>query len=167
MPVIAPAGPRAWIGAIVAASLGVACAAPAAPCGPARARVERVIDGDTIVVAGGVTVRYLLVDTPELHPAHPACYAPNAAQFNRDLVLGHTVELRYDVQCDDVYGRALAYVAVDGVDVNRALVERGYACVLDIPPDGAARVAELKAVEATARAARRGLWGACAPIPCR
>lgn len=135
-------------------------------CGPDRATVERVIDGDTIV-AGGVKLRYLLVDAPEITDGHAACYGASAAQFNADLVLGQTVDLRYEPVCEDAYGRTLAYVRVAGQDVNRLLIERGYACVLYIPPDGDARVDELTAVQAAAQAARRGLWGACDPTPCR
>jgi micrococcal nuclease len=153
------------IGLAVASSSGSGCAGDAR-CGPSEATVERVIDGDTIV-AGGVTIRYLLVDAPETTGGHAACYGGNAAQFNADLVLGKTVELAYDTACDDRYGRALAYVTVGGQDVNRLLIERGYACVLHIPPDGDDRADELEAVQAAARSARRGLWGACDPVPCR
>jgi micrococcal nuclease len=148
------------------AALGVAGCAGDAACGPREARVERVIDGDTIALAGGITVRYLLVDAPEITDGHADCYGSNAAQFNTDLVLGKTVELGYDTSCRDRFGRTLAYVTSEGHDVNRLLVERGYACVLHIPPDGDARADEFAAVAAAARAARRGLWGACDPIPC-
>jgi micrococcal nuclease len=134
-------------------------------CGPTEAMVERVIDGDTIV-AGGVKIRYLLVNAPEATGGHADCYGASAAQFNTDLVLGKTVQLDYDVACRDMFGRTLAYVTVAGQDVNRLLIERGYACVLHIPPDGDARADELLAVQAAARSARRGLWGACDPIPC-
>jgi micrococcal nuclease len=129
--------------------------------------VERVIDGDTIVGSGDVRIRYLLVDAPETTNGHDDCYGANAAQFNSDLVLGKTVQLDHDVECQDAFGRTLAYVTVGGQDVNRLLVERGYACVLHIPPDGDARAAEFQALESAARAARRGLWGACDPIPCK
>ncbi|HEX3763252.1 MAG TPA: thermonuclease family protein [Kofleriaceae bacterium] len=134
-------------------------------CGLREAVVDRVIDGDTIV-AGGIKVRYLLVNAPEITDGHTDCYGANAAQFNTDLVLGKTVQLDYDVACEDAFGRTLAYVTVGGQDVNRLLIERGYACVLHIPPDGDARAGELTAVQAAARSARRGLWGACDPIPC-
>lgn len=134
-------------------------------CGPREAVVDRVIDGDTII-AGGVTIRYLLVNAPEVTGGHADCYGANAARFNTDLVLGKTVQLDYDVVCQDMFGRTLAYVTVDGQDVSRLLLERGYACVLHIPPDGDARADELTAVQAAARSARRGLWGACDPIPC-
>jgi micrococcal nuclease len=137
-----------------------------AACGPSVAVVERVIDGDTIVVTGGRKIRYLLVDAPENTDGHDACFGASAAQFNTDLVLGKTVDLAYDAVCDDRYGRALAYVTVGGTDVNRLLVARGYACVLHIPPDGDARADEFTAVQDAARAAKLGVWGACDPVPC-
>jgi len=144
-----------------------ACAEPGEPrCGPPRAVVERVIDGDTIVLPGDLRIRYLLVDAPEITGGHAACYGASAAQFNADLVLGKAIALSYDTRCEDRFGRTLAYVTVDGQDVNRLLIERGYACVLHIPPDGDARAGELEAVQSAARAAGRGLWGACAAVPC-
>jgi micrococcal nuclease len=149
---------------VIAAAL--AGCAGGSPCGATEATVERVIDGDTIELTGGVKIRYLLVNAPETTNGHMDCYGANAAQFNSDLVLGKTVELRYDVECTDMYGRSLAYVTVGGQEVNRLLVERGYACVLHIPPDGDDRYAEFMALQADAKAAMRGLWGACDPIPC-
>jgi micrococcal nuclease len=141
-------------------------AIPQQSCGPTEAVVSRVIDGDTIELASGERIRYLLVNTPEITNGHNDCYGQNAAQFNRDLVEGKTVTLTYDVQCTDLYGRLLAYVSVGGQEVNSLLIERGYACMLHIPPDGDDRAAEFKALQAAAKTARRGLWGACDPIPC-
>jgi micrococcal nuclease len=136
------------------------------PCGPSTGMVDRVIDGDTIVLVTGEKIRYLLINAPETTNGHMDCYGQNASQFNSDLVLGKTVELSYDVVCDDMYGRLLAYVSVDGTEVNSLMVERGFACVLHIPPDGDSRYDEFKMLEDEAKAANRGLWGACDPIPC-
>jgi micrococcal nuclease len=145
--------------------LVAACGASSSPCGTTEAKVDRVIDGDTIVLTDGQKVRYLLVDAPETTNGHDDCYGSNAAQFNTDLVLGKTVQLSYDVECMDKYGRLLAYVSVDGMEVNTLLVERGYACVLHIPPDGDARADEFKMYQQQAKTAMRGLWGACMPLP--
>jgi micrococcal nuclease len=142
------------------------CGASGPSCGVSSGVVDRVIDGDTIVLTTGEKIRYLLVNAPETTNGHNDCYGSNAAQFNSDLVLGKTVDLSYDVQCTDRYGRLLAYVSGGGTEVNSLLVERGYACVLHIPPDGDDRAAEFTALEADARAANRGLWGACMTIPC-
>jgi micrococcal nuclease len=152
--------------ALVGSLAGLAACGGGDSCGAREASVERVIDGDTIVVSGAVKIRYLLVNAPEITNGYDDCYGANAAQFNTDLVLGKTVQLAYDTECQDMFGRTLAYVTVDGQDVNRLLIERGYACVLHIPPDGDARASEFEAVEAAARTAGRGLWGACDPIPC-
>jgi micrococcal nuclease len=59
----------------------------------------------------------------------------------------------------------LAYVSVNGDDVNHLMVERGYACVLYIPPDGMSRYDEFKTLQADAKANSRGVWGACTPLP--
>jgi micrococcal nuclease len=128
--------------------------------------VDRVIDGDTIVLTTGVKIRYLLINAPETTNGHNDCYGANASQFNSDLVLGKTVDLAYDVQCEDVYGRTLAYVSVAGQEVNTLMIQRGFACLLHISPDGDARAAEFKGYEDDAKAAKRGLWAACDPIPC-
>jgi micrococcal nuclease len=133
-------------------------------CGPATATVARVIDGDTIVLASGERVRYLMLDAPETTLGHHDCYGSNATEFNTDLVAGKDVELRYDVQCEDEYGRLLAYVTVAGTEVNPLLVERGYACMLHIPPNGDDRVAEFEDLQAIAREHDRGVW-ACNPLP--
>ncbi len=118
------------------------------------------------MLTSGAKIRYLLVDAPETTSGHHACYGENATRFNSDLVLGKTVQLAYDSACDDMYGRVLAYVSVDGRDVNALMIQRGYACVLHISPDGDARAAEFARYEDEARAARRGVWGACDPVPC-
>jgi len=149
---------------IVAVLLLGACGS-GSPCGPTDAKVDRVIDGDTIVLATGEKIRYLLVDAPETTNGHDDCFGTNAAQFNSDLVLGKMITLDYDVQCTDMYGRLLAYVSVGGQEVNSLLVQRGYACVLHIPPDGDARADEFKMYQADAKANLRGLWGACDPLP--
>lgn len=144
---------------------GVACEASEPECGPAEGVVDRVIDGDTIWLTTGEHIRYLLVDTPEVSP--PAeCFGPEAAEFNRDAVEGRTVQLRYDHECTDRYDRLLAYVEVDGRSINELLLSRGYACVLQIPPNGNDRVDEYRRLEQEAQAGLVGIWGACAEDPC-
>jgi micrococcal nuclease len=141
-----------------------ACAGPGgSDCGPSSAVVERVIDGDTVVLDTGDKVRYLMINAPETTNGHNDCFGAEATQANSDLVLGKEVDLRYDVQCTDIYGRLLAYVTVGSIEVNTRMVERGYACVLHIPPNGNDRVDEFDGLESDAKAANRGLWGACDP----
>lgn len=152
----------AWL---LAASV-VACGNGESKCGPTEAVVARIIDGDTIELANGERIRYLLVNTPETTGGKDECYGSNAVQFNTDLVLGKTVQISYDVECTDRFDRTLAYVSVAGQEVNSLMIERGYACLLHIPPNGDDRIDEFEALEDAAKAANRGLWGACSPIPC-
>jgi micrococcal nuclease len=128
--------------------------------------VARAIDGDTIELESGETVRYLMIDTPESTGGATDCFGSNAAQFNADLVVGESVSLAYDVECEDRFGRLLAYVTLDDQEVNTLMVERGYACVLHIPPNGEDRVDEFEALEDAARAAGAGMWGICEDVTC-
>lgn len=134
-------------------------------CGPTRGVVDRVIDGDTVTLASGDKVRYLLVDTPEMSEPR-GCYAEEARNFNRQLVEGQEVTLAYDVECEDDFGRLLAYVSVGDRSVNELLLERGFACTLIIPPNGHEEREHYEALEAQARAGRVGMWGSCADIDC-
>jgi micrococcal nuclease len=138
----------------------------ACSAGPETATVSRVVDGDTIELAGGEKVRYLMVNTPETTGGKNECYGTNAVQFNTDLTLNKEVELRYDAVREDQFGRTLAWVTVDGMEINRLIIERGFGCLLHIPPNGDDRAAEFEMLEQTARLSMRGLWGACDPIPC-
>jgi len=157
---------RIWMAAVLAAALAACDGGASSRCGSTEAVVERVIDGDTIELAGGERIRYLMVNAPETTGGKNECYGTNAVTFNTDLVRGKMVQIRHDLDCQDQFGRTLAYVTVNGQEVNTLLIERGYACVLHIPPNGDDRADELEALEDTARLAKRGLWGACDPIPC-
>lgn len=134
-------------------------------CGPSKGVVARVVDGDTIELASGETIRYLMVDTPETF-GELECYGEEAKQFNTDIVMGQEVTLKYDTECTDRFDRTLAYVSVGDREVNALLIERGFACVLYIPPNGAERKTELESLESIAKQQNRGLWGACASNPC-
>lgn len=155
----------------VRSSSGSPAAAPARADG-ANATVDRVVDGDTIRVVlltggGGVeSVRLIGIDTPETKdPRRPVqCFGREAAAFTARLLPPATrVRLVRDVEARDRYGRLLAYVyrAHDGLFVNRALVERGFARPLTIPPN-VAHVDTFVASAGAARAHGRGLWGGCA-----
>jgi len=136
-----------------------------APGHAVRARVLRVIDGDTIEVSIGgqhEDVRYIGVDTPEtVKPGSPVqCYGPRASAENRRLVEGRTVRLVFDRERRDAYGRLLAYVYAGSRFVNATLVRDGSARTLTIPPN-TAHAALLRRLEARAGQAGRGLWGSC------
>jgi micrococcal nuclease len=158
--------PRRLRGLVAALSCGLAGCSEPNSCGPADATVRRALDGDTIELTSGERVRYLLVDTPEIDGGAGECYAQLALAMNRSLVEHRHVELRYEPACTDRFGRLLAYVSVDGREVNSWLVEQGYACVLHLPPSGDTRVREYLELESEAQRLKLGLWGACAMAPC-
>jgi len=135
----------------------------ALPSGPHLERsvvVDRVIDGDTIVIEGDEHVRLVGVDTeekelnsyaiekhPELEGATEEEYeqtsyyerAMAAKSLTEDLCQSGEVWLDVDdFEPQDGHDRTLAvvYVKVDGswVNVNAELLRAGYADVLFIPP---------------------------------
>ena len=139
------------------------------PGGSAGARLERVVDGDTIAVRIGEReerVRYIGIDTPEtVKPEAPVeCFGPAAHDLNARLLGGQgaALTLRFDRELRDRYDRLLAYVhrAGDGLFVNARLVAAGAARTLPIAPN-TAHAAQLGALQHAARAAGRGLWSVC------
>ncbi|HUF31829.1 MAG TPA: thermonuclease family protein [Acidimicrobiales bacterium] len=156
---------------VLVAALLLACGADEAVHDPpGRAEVVRVVDGDTIVVriAGQRSderVRLIGIDTPEtVDPRSPVeCFGEEASARAKELLPpGTAVRLERDVEARDRYERLLAYVyrAADDLFVNLAMVEEGFAAVLTYPPNVAHTEAFVTAA-AEARAAGRGLWGAC------
>lgn len=118
--------------------------------------VERVIDGDTFVCAGGERVRLLLIDAPEMDQPPFGASSKSAAE---DLLpVGAVARLELDVDPRDRFGRLLAYAWVDSTLVNRALVRRGMAVVAVYPPN-VRHVEAFRAASDSARAEGAGLWG--------
>lgn len=116
--------------------------------------VTRVVDGDTIDVlldGKNTRIRYLQMNTPERE--HPC--SREATQANADLVAGKVVRLVPDKELVDPYDRLLRYVYVGDVNVNRVLVEQGFAEVVLYPPNDA-HYDEFVRLEQEAAAAGRG-----------
>ena len=113
------------------------------PSGPTtEATVERVVDGDTIVVdADGVElyIRYLGMDAPEAVKLDtPVQFmAPEATQANAQLVSGQIVILERDVSESDDSARLLRHVWVDRDGtlflVGLELVKAGFALATPLP----------------------------------
>ena len=137
--------------------------------------VVRIVDGDTLYLRGdgellgaggadGTAVRLLQIDTPEtVAPGSPVeCWGPEASEALADLVPpGSSVSVEADEELLDRYDRTLLYVYDAGGDmVNLAMVRAGHAeAVLFEPNDR--HIERMRAAEAEARDARRGLWSAC------
>lgn len=124
--------------------------------------VTKIIDGDTIVVSGDRTVRYIGINTPETN--HPRlgkeCYGESAKEANRLLLEGKTVFLEKDVSNTDRYDRLLRYIYLEDFMVNEYLVLQGFALSSTYPPDVKYQD-RLREAQIEAMTKERGLWKEC------
>ena len=144
--------------AVVLAGLAVAQGTGAG----SRAVVASAYDGDTVTLGSGQRVRLLQIDTPELGSGE--CYSRAARSALIRLVpLGSSVTLEADPALDlvDRYGRLLRYVWHEEANVNLELVREGAAAPYFYNGDRGRYATRLLAAAQAAKAARRGLWGAC------
>ena len=131
-----------------------------------KGKVTAVVDGDTIRVrladGSNESVRLIGVDSQELDDARERVrmMAFMAKRFVFSRLAQAAVELLPGPETRDSYGRLLAFVrTADGDLFNVTLVRQGYAfAFMKFPFDEAFRK-EIKAAEAEARQAGRGLWG--------
>lgn len=146
--------------------LGAKVTQPPAPGQYLVARVERVVDGDTILVMIGdreERVRLLNVDTPEsVHPdkTKNSPIGKLAAEYTRVALEGRQVRLEGDseIETRDRYGRLLSYVLVDGTNFNVALVREGFS-EYQVEFGASRRYdRDFKNAEMAARESSRGIW---------
>jgi len=100
--------------------------------------VKKVYDGDTILLQNGQKVRYLGIDAPEVGRwgRKSEFMALSSKNGNSQLVGRSRVELEFDMEKKDRYGRLLAYVTLQsGEMVNAILLRRGLAHVLAKRPN--------------------------------
>ena len=134
------------------------CWASVADAETFMSRAMAVLDGDTLLVQHGdrtLSVRLADIDAPE--KAQPG----GAAAHNSlsELVNGKQLEIT-SVSMDQ-YGRMVAKIKVDFLDVNAEQVRRGMAWEYSLHHSNKDMVALQKA----AQAAKRGLWAKPNPIP--
>lgn len=127
------------------------------PKGPFR--VVRILDGDTIVLDNGETVRLIGVDAPETH--HPEVpvqrFGEEATEFLRRFAEGFECTLEYEPNnIRDQYGRLLAYVFIGDRLANAEIIRRGYAYAYTRFPFH--RQNEFITLEREARERQYGLW---------
>lgn len=118
------------------------------------ARVAEVVDGDTIILEDGRSVRYLGTNTPERGEQ----LYQQAGDLNRAYVMGKKVRLEFEGGKDnDTYGRLLAYVYVGDQMVNARLIREGMAHAFFIGPEGKHNALFLR-LQAEARQRGLGIW---------
>ncbi|OGL50989.1 MAG: hypothetical protein A3C43_05460 [Candidatus Schekmanbacteria bacterium RIFCSPHIGHO2_02_FULL_38_11] len=121
--------------------------------------VEKVIDGDTIVLNNGEHIRLIGVDTPELHhPRKPVQYfAKEAREFIVKECLGKKVRIGFDWQRKDKYDRTLCYVYLpDGTCLNKEIIRNGYGHAYTRFPFR--ELNSYRTIESDARKNGKGLW---------
>lgn len=123
-----------------------------------RCEVARVIDGDTLECVSGERVRLTLIDSPEMSQGPLGTLARQAL-----LELappGTDLRVELDVAERDRYRRVLAYLYLpDGTMVNEAMVRRGYATTMVVPPN-VRYVERIRRAAQLARDEGVGLWSA-------
>lgn len=141
---------------------GTALAFCPAPGKLPSAKVQRVVDGDTLRLVDGRNVRLIGLNTPELgrqgRSAEP--FADVARKRLQTLVAASDgiVSLQYGQQAKDHYGRTLAH-AYDsrGRNLEAQLLAEGLGYLVAVAPN-LALVQCQQAAERSARQARAGLW---------
>jgi micrococcal nuclease len=129
--------------------------------------VQRVVDGDTLLLGTGERVRLLGVNTPEtVHPKKAVeAFGKEASAFTKRIVEGKLVRLEFDPVANrrtdgkDKYSRTLAYVFLqDGTHLNAEIIRQGYGFAVSSSPPLKYQN-EFGRLEREAREQRRGLWG--------
>jgi micrococcal nuclease len=131
--------------------------------------VSRVVDGDTVEISPAVEgpggesldeVRLIGVDTPETKDPEEGVepMGPEASAFATEELSGQGVDLEFDEEMEDQYGRLLAYVYVGGEMSNEVLLEEGYAQAYPYEPN-TEHETRFAAAQDEARAAGLGIWG--------
>ena len=116
--------------------------------------VQRAVDGDTLILASGERVRLIGIDSPE---KEQPCFGESMGAL-KTMVSGKAVELEFDEERADKYGRTLAYLFVEGNFVNLEMVKEGFAVAFPFEPN--TRYAEgFAEAEQQAREQQKGcLW---------
>lgn len=127
--------------------------------------IDRVIDGDTVDVITEdqiiERVRLLLIDTPEsVHPEkEPQPFGIEASNYmKKHLKEGNTVQLEKGTPAKDNYDRLLAYIWVDGENLNKVMIEEGYARVAFVYEPNTKYLKEFEKSQEQAKKNQKNIW---------
>lgn len=129
-------------------------------------KVIRVVDGDTIVIRYGAKyekVRLLCVNTPEsVHPDEKQNIPMGkvASRYTQKKLIGKYVDLEFEIKrLRGNYGWLLAYVFVDGQNLNLDLVRQGLSPYYTKYGKSEKYDADFRAAEKKARKDKLNIWG--------
>lgn len=126
--------------------------------------VNKITDGDTVKTSNKDIIRYIGFDAPE----KGECYATEASQLNSDLILNKPVDLKYDLNKMDNFGRLLAYVFVSDqktgkeIFVNEYLLRKGAGRYFQDTVNVKYQNRLVQAAD-SAHQENKGMWSVCAP----
>ncbi|HEX5337444.1 MAG TPA: thermonuclease family protein [Gallionella sp.] len=138
--------------------IALLCACGLAQASEFTAKVIAVLDGDTVLVkrANGVSkIRLAEIDAPE----KAQTFGETSRRSLSDMVLGKQVKVVS--QAIDQYGRMVAHLSADGLNVNAEQIRRGMAWEYSHFHSNR----ELIALQEDAKRAPRGLWALSNPTP--
>lgn len=121
--------------------------------------VERIVDGDTLVLEEIGKVRLIGVDTPEsVDPRKPVEYfGKEATQFLTRLALHEKVRIDYELEKKDKFQRTLGYLYLtDGTFINAEIIKQGYGFAYTKFPFKF--LEDFRKYEKEAKEDNRGLW---------
>lgn len=118
--------------------------------------IERVKDGDTVLLTNKTVIRLAAIDAPELKQR----FGPEA-KLRLERLLGtkgaHPKDLVVVSDGKDKYGRTLVYIYDKNININAELVRKGYAWSY--------MSKQFLPQQLEAQKAKRGLWKDKSPTP--
>jgi endonuclease YncB( thermonuclease family) len=131
---------------------------------PAQAElsVTSIIDGDTIKLNNGTTIRLLQIDTPELRSNE--CYATEAQKLLAKLLnRSGKVTLTTDPSLDekDKYGRLLRYLFIGKKNINLEMIRLGAAAPYFYRKERGMYAEQMLKAAESAKLNQLGFWSKC------
>ena len=129
--------------------------------------VQRVVDGDTLLLTNGARIRLIGANAPEtVKPGSPVePWGPEAKQFTEEFLARGEVRLQVDRERLDKYDRFLAYVWVGDRMLNEELIRAGLARAEPRYRYSESMKTRFRRAEQEAKAAGRGIWSKAAALP--
>ena len=128
-------------------------------------KVDKVIDWDTIRVFinwESTKVRLIWIDAPESNDTrygYTECYGQASSNYLTNLLSNKTVWLEYDSSQwkSDKYDRILAYIFLNWENINKKIIEDGYAreYTYNLPYK---YQSDFKQAESSAKQSKKWLW---------
>lgn len=122
--------------------------------------VAEVYDGDTFRMSDGRKVRIAGIDTPETGEK----YHDEAKAYLSGLIINKEPKIKPIAKSQDRYGRTLAEVYIDTINIGPALIRQGYARLYLFGDDSYLKEKYLPFLKEAINT-KKGIWGLPSPKP--